>query len=170
MGFTPLEGLMMGTRSGDIDPAIILYLQRELGFSIEQVDKLLNKESGLLGVCGEIDVREIQKREDENAHTAIEMMARRAKKYIGAYIALLGKVDAIALTAGIGENSAFVREKILQDLEPLSIELDKEANSQNRKKISKPTSKIEIFVIKTDEELQMAKETYLLLGTISTVI
>lgn len=158
MGFTPLEGLMMGTRSGDIDPAIILYLQREIGYTTEQVDKLLNKESGLLGACGEIDVREIQKREDENARTAIEMMARRAKKYIGAYIALLGKVDAIALTAGIGENSAFVREKILQDLEPLGIALDKEANSQNSKKISKPNSKIELFVVKTDEELQMAKE------------
>lgn len=103
-------------------------------------------------------MREIQKREDENAHTALEMTARRAKKYIGAYIALLGKVDAIVFTAGIGENSAFVREKILQDLEPLGIALDKEANNQNSKKISKPTSKIELFVIKTDEELQMAKE------------
>ncbi|MDD2651918.1 MAG: acetate kinase [Sulfurimonas sp.] len=164
MGFTPLEGLMMGTRSGDIDPAIILYLQRELGFSIEQVDKLLNKESGLLGVCGEIDVREIQKKDDEHARTAIEMMARRAKKYIGAYIALLGRVDAIALTAGIGENSSLMREKILQDLELLGIELDKEANSQNSKKISKPNSKIEVFVVKTDEELQMAREASVLVA------
>ncbi|MDD5372798.1 MAG: acetate kinase [Sulfurimonas sp.] len=159
MGFTPLEGLMMGTRCGDIDPAITLYLQREAGFSAEDVDALLNKRSGLLGVCGSIDLREIEKRDDELSKTAIEMMARRVKKYIGSYMVLLGRVDALVFTAGIGENSHTLRAKILQNLEIFGVELDEEANRQNALLISKKSSRIKVFVIKTDEELEIARQS-----------
>lgn len=157
MGFTPLEGLVMGSRSGDIDPAITLYLQRELGFSIDEVDDILNKHSGLLGICGDIDLREIEKKEDELSKTAIEIMARRVKKYIGSYAALLGRVDTIVFTAGIGENSYMLRAKILENLDILGIEIDLSANRQNSTLISKASSKIKIFVIKTNEELEIAR-------------
>lgn len=157
MGFTPLEGLVMGSRSGDIDPAITLYLQRELGFSIDEVDDILNKHSGLLGICGDIDLREIEKKEDELSKTAIEIMARRVKKYIGSYAALLDRVDAIVFTAGIGENSYMLRAKILENLDILGIEIDLSANRQNSTLISKASSKIKIFVIKTNEELEIAR-------------
>jgi acetate kinase len=163
MGFTPLEGLVMGTRCGDIDPAIIIYLQRELDLNIDQIDALLNKRSGLLGICGSIDLREIQKRDDELSKAAIEITARRVKKYIGSYMALLGKVDAIVFTAGIGENSHIMRSKIVQDLELFGIELDEEANRENFVLISKASSGIKLFVIKTDEELEMARESEIFL-------
>jgi len=159
MGFTPLEGLMMGTRCGDIDPAITIYLQRELGFSVDEVDALLNKHSGLLGVCGTVDLREIEKKDDELSKVAIEMMVRRVKKYIGSYMALLGRVDALVFTAGIGENSHTLRAKILQDLEIFGIKLDEEANKQNALLISRKSSRIKVFVIKTDEELEMARQS-----------
>ena len=159
MGFTPLEGLMMGTRSGDIDPAIIIYLQRELDLSVDEVDTLLNKRSGLLGVCGDIDLREIQTHDDEFSKAAIEMMARRVKKYIGSYTALLSNVDALVFTAGIGENSHTIRAKILQGLETFGIELDEEANEQNLTLISKASSRVKVFVIKTNEELEIARES-----------
>ena len=137
MGFTPLEGLVMGSRSGDIDPAIVLYMQRELGLSIDEVDKALNKESGLLGICGENDVRDILNSKDEKAKLALDMMIRRIQKYIGAYMALLGRVDAIVFSGGIGENSSYVREKVLE---------------------SQMFSGIESLVIKTNEELEIANE------------
>lgn len=159
MGFTPLEGLMMGSRSGDIDPAIVIYLQRELGISVDEADTLLNEQSGFLGICRDKDLREIQKREDELSKVAIEMMTRRVKKYIGAYTALLGRVDALVFTAGIGENSYTIREKILQNLETFGIILNKDANEQNATLISKDSSKVKIFVIKTDEELEIAKQS-----------
>lgn len=159
MGFTPLEGLVMGSRCGDIDPAIPLYMQRELGMSVDEVDALLNKHSGLLGICRDKDLREIEKREDELSKVAIEMMVRRVKKYIGAYAAILGRVDALVFTAGIGENSYTIREKILQNLEIFGIELDKKANRQNAALISKESSKVKIFVIKTDEEFEIAKQS-----------
>lgn len=158
MGFSPLEGLIMGSRSGDIDAQIVIYLQRELGYSVDEVEDILNKESGLLGICAEIDLRAILQRDDELSRLAIDMMSRRVKKYIGSYMALLGRVDAIAFCAGIGENSPAIREKIVQNLELFGIELEREANEKNLTKISKPTSKIELFVIKTDEELEIALE------------
>ncbi|MGE4397054.1 MAG: acetate/propionate family kinase [Sulfurimonas sp.] len=158
MGFTPLEGLMMGSRCGDIDPAVVLYLQRELALSVDDVDELLNKRSGLLGVCGEKDVREIQKRDDELSHLALAMLKRRVVKYIGSYMALLGRVDALVFTAGIGENSSSLRAEILQDLEIFGVVLDREANLQNSLLISNDSSKIKVFVIKTDEELEIARE------------
>lgn len=158
MGFSPLEGLIMGSRSGDIDPQIVIYLQKELGYTMDETEKMLNRDSGLLGICGEIDLREIIKKDDELSRLAIDMMSRRVKKYIGAYMALLGRVDAIAFCAGIGENSPLIREKIVQNLELFGIELESEANEKNLTKISKQTSKIELFVIKTDEELEIALE------------
>lgn len=167
MGFTPLEGLVMGTRCGDIDPAIVLYLQRELGFGIDQIDALLNKHSGLLGICGSIDLREIEKKSDELYKTAIEITARRVKKYIGSYMALLGRVDAIVFTAGIGENSHTMRSKIVQDLELFGIELDEKANRENSVLISKASSRVKLFVIKTDEELEMARESEIFLKNLN---
>ena len=167
MGFTPLEGLVMGTRCGDIDPAIVLYLQRELGFSIDQIDALLNKRSGLLGICGSIDLREIEKNSGELYKTAIEVAARRVKKYIGSYTALLGRVDAIVFTAGIGENSHTMRSKIVQDMKLFGIELDEEANRENSVLISKASSRVKLFVIKTDEELEMARESEIFLKNLN---
>ena len=137
MGFTPLEGLVMGTRSGDVDPAILIYMLRELGLSVDEVDKILNKKSGLLGICGKNDVRELINSKDEKSKLALDMMIRRVKKYIGSYMALLGDVDAIVFTGGIGENSSYVRDKILD---------------------SAFFERIKILVIKTDEELEIANE------------
>jgi len=137
MGFTPLEGLVMGSRCGDIDPAIILHVEKELGLSSDEVDKLLNKESGLLGICGINDVRELIESSDEKAKLALNMMTRRVQKYIGSYMAILGNVDAIVFTGGIGENSSYVREKIME---------------------SDFFKDIKVLVIKTDEELEIANE------------
>lgn len=158
MGFTPLEGLIMGTRSGDIDPAIILYMQRELGFSVEDIDTKLNKKSGLQGICGHNDLRTILSDESERSRLALEMMSRRVKKYIGAYLALLGQVDAIVFTGGIGEHASKVRAKIMQDL-PCNITIESEKNTKNEIMISSDTSSVKVFVIPTDEELYIAKET-----------
>ena len=137
MGFTPLEGLVMGSRCGDIDPSIVLYLQRKLGLSIDEVDKLLNKQSGLLGLSGKNDVREIISSDIKNAKLALEIMIRRIQKYIGAYMALLGNVDVLVFTGGIGENSSYIRERVLE---------------------SKMFCELRVLVIKTDEELEIANE------------
>ena len=137
MGFTPLEGLVMGTRSGDIDPAIGLYLQRELQMSVDEVDHLLNKQSGLLGICQENDVRAILANNDELSHLAIKIMTRRIKKYIGAYMALLEDVDGVVFTGGIGENSQIIRDMVME---------------------SKLFQNLKVFVIKTNEELEIANE------------
>ncbi len=137
MGFTPLEGLVMGSRCGDIDPAILIHMQQVLGMCVEDIDKLLNKDSGLLGICGQNDVRELINSQDEKSKLALNMMIRRVKKYIGSYLALLGRVDAIVFTGGIGENSAYVRDKVLD---------------------SEFFKGIEVLVIKTDEELEIANE------------
>ncbi|MGE4419257.1 MAG: acetate/propionate family kinase [Sulfurimonas sp.] len=158
MGFTPLEGLIMGSRCGDIDPAVVLYLQREIGLSVDEADDMLNKHSGLLGICGQKDVREIQKRDDELSRLALSMLTRRIKKYIGSYMALLGRVDALVFTAGIGEHSSSLRAEILQNLELFGIVLDEEANLQNATLISNASSRVKVFVIKTDEELEIARE------------
>jgi len=137
MGFTPLEGLVMGSRSGDIDPAIVIYMQRELAFSFDEVDTILNKKSGLVGICGDNNVREIIESKDEKSKLALSMMVRRIQKYIGAYMALLGRVDAIVFTGGIGENSKYIRERVL-------------GNSFFKD--------IKVLVIKTNEELEIANE------------
>ncbi len=139
MGFTPLEGLVMGTRSGDIDPAIVIYLQRELGKSYEEVDKILNKSSGLLGICDENDVRVILNAADVRSKLAIDIMVRRIQKYIGAYMVLLEDVDAVVFSGGIGEHSEYIRERVIDN-----------ALIKNMKSL----------VIQTNEELEIANECY----------
>jgi acetate kinase len=157
MGFTPLEGLVMGSRCGDIDPAIVIHLQRALGMSVDEVEKLLNKKSGLIGICADNDVRSIIEQNDEKSQLAIQVMVRRIKKYIGGYMALLGRVDAIVFTGGIGENSAYVREMVLGNL-ACGIELDRSLNNQSSRVVSTQNSTIKLLVIKTDEELEIANE------------
>ena len=137
MGFTPLEGLVMGSRCGDIDPAIVLFMQNELNLSADEVDTLLNKKSGLLGLCGENDVRNIENRKDDKAKLALDIMVRRIQKYIGAYMVVLEEVDAIVFSGGIGENSHYVRESVMNN---------------------KILKNIKSVVIKTDEELQIVNE------------
>jgi acetate kinase len=163
MGFTPLEGLIMGTRCGDIDPAIVLYLQKTLHKSSVEIEHILNHESGLKGICGVNDMRiveEMSKKGDKKAALAIDMFVRRVKKYIGSYIALLGHVDAIVFTGGIGEHSPYIREKILQNMEHLALVLDPKKNLSDDACISQKESKTALFVIPTDEELMIAKESY----------
>lgn len=166
MGFTPLEGLIMGTRSGDIDPAIMFYLARENGTTIDGLDALLNKESGLKGLCGTNDMREITQRSKEGdslAALAQEMVAYRLKKYIGAYTAVLGSVDCIIFTGGIGEHSAEIREQSCSGLElGLGIRIDSERNRSVQTgtyEISHPQSRVKVLVVPTDEELEIALQT-----------
>lgn len=176
MGLTPLEGLVMGTRSGDVDPAVIFHLARVGGLSIDEIDTLLNKKSGLVGLCGDNDMREIRRRideGDEQARLAFDIYIHRLKKYIGAYYAVLGKVDAIAFTAGVGENAAEVRAAALQDLEALGIEVAPELNavrSGEPRLISPAGSRVAVAVVPTDEELEIASQTYELVGNESTAI
>jgi len=165
MGLTPLEGLIMGTRSGDLDPAILLYLNRECGLDIDALDTLLNKESGLKGICGENDMRAINEaaeQGDSQARLALTMFCYRLKKYIGAYMAALGGVDCIVFTGGIGENSATVRQLCCQGMERLGLTLDEEKNSIRQKEtmeIQAADSRISILVIATDEEHEIARQT-----------
>jgi acetate kinase len=165
LGMTPLEGLVMGTRSGDIDPAIHSFLARNAGMDIEAIDSMLNKESGLKGLCGMNDMRDIHaaiENGSERARIALEVQTYRNRKYIGAYLAVLGHVDAIVFTAGIGENDAVVREMSLAGLEQFGIELDKEANALRRKGphlISSVDSRVRIWIIPTNEELAIGRES-----------
>jgi acetate kinase len=165
MGFTPLEGLIMGTRSGDLDPEILLYLQKQKGMKVDDIETLINKESGLKGICGVSDMRDVvrlAKDGDEKAHLAIEMFTYHAKKYLGSYIAVLGHVNAIVFTGGIGEHSALIREKILQNLEHLGIKIDREKNVLNHTEpfeINLLDATVKILVIHTNEEEIIAQET-----------
>ena len=165
MGFTPLEGLIMGTRSGDIDPAVISFLSEKEKMSIKEIDTLLNKKSGVLGVSGvSSDFRDIEgeaEKGNDRARLALDMFHTRVKKYIGAYMAELGNVDAVVFTAGLGENSAESRKEICKGLESLGIEIDVDANKTRGKEqlISKKDSKIKVFVIPTNEELVIARDT-----------
>ena len=165
MGMTPLEGLMMGTRSGDLDPAIPFFLADHLGMPLEDIGTLLNKESGLKGICGINDMREVlanKKAGDRQADIAISIYTYRIKKYIGAFYAALGILDGIVFTAGIGENAPEIREGACCGLENLGIEMDFQKNkSDNRetRDISTRESRVKILVIPTDEELKIALET-----------
>lgn len=166
MGFTPLEGLMMGTRTGDLDPYIVLFLMEKENLSIEQINSLLNKQSGLLGISGiSNDIRliwEEVKKDNDQAKLATDIFIYRLRKYIGSYMTTLGRVDAIVFTAGIGENDEHVREKALIGLEDLGIIIDLEKNLElNRKEgeISKKESKIKVYIIPTNEELAIARDT-----------
>jgi acetate kinase len=162
MGFTPLEGLVMGTRSGDVDPAVPLYLVKDLGMSPEEVDDLLNKESGLQGLCGERDMRDILAQAQQgraDAQTAIEVFVYRIQKYIGAYAAALGGVDAIVFTAGIGENSPYIRAEVLRPFRFLGLRTDEAKNEQNQAIFSTKDSRIHAMTIPTNEELVIARDT-----------
>ncbi len=165
LGMTPLEGLVMGTRCGDLDPAIHLFLHKQKGMSLEEIDAVLNKESGLKGLCGMNDMRDIHAaadKGDERARLAVEVQTYRCRKYIGAFMAVLGRVDAIVFTAGIGENDTIVRELSLQGLEVLGVRLDQAANDQRSKepfRISSEDSAVSVFVLPTNEELAIARET-----------
>ncbi len=169
MGLTPLEGLVMGTRSGDLDPAIPHFLTRQAGMDIEEVNTLLNKESGLKGICGMNDMREIQKaveKRDKTARTAFDIYTYRIKKYIGAYLAVVGRTDAIVFTAGVGENSPETRRAACAGMRHLGICLDdakNEAPSKEPRAIHAPSSSVKILVVPTDEELMIALETAKLL-------
>ncbi|WP_351223203.1 acetate kinase [Streptomyces sp. NPDC002133] len=170
MGLTPLEGLVMGTRSGDIDPAVTFHLKRVAGMSEDDVDVLLNKKSGLVGLCGDNDMREIRRRideGDERARLAFEIYVHRLKKYIGAYYAVLGRVDAVAFTAGVGENAAPVREAAIAGLEELGLVVDADLNavrSDEPRIVSPRGARVAVAVVPTDEELEIAQQTFALVG------
>ncbi|CAM2954338.1 acetate kinase [Hathewaya histolytica] len=170
MGFTPLEGLVMGTRCGDIDPAIIPFLMKEDNLSIDEIDNLMNKKSGVLGVSGvSSDFRDIEDAAKEGNHRAklaLDVFHYRVKQYIGSYTAAMNGVDAIVFTAGLGENSIDSREEICKDMNFLGIKLDKEKNNVRGKavEVSAEDSKVKIFVIPTNEELMIAKETVSLIS------
>lgn len=171
MGYTPLEGVMMGSRSGDVDPSVCERIMQETGMNISEMVKYLNKKSGLLGVSGvSEDMRDVEEVANnpqdprcEDAKLALQMHAYRVKKYIGSFYAALGTVDAIAFTAGVGENGAGYREDVLNGLEGLGIVLDKEKNLNFARGeinlVSAENSKVKIYVIPTDEELMIAKDT-----------
>ena len=165
MGLTPLEGLMMGTRCGDIDPAIPQYLHQRADLSYGEIDRLLNKSSGLKGISGNNDVRQVIEAAESGAapaKLALEMYIHRLKKYIGGYMAILDRVDAIIFTAGVGENSSFIREKALNEMSHLGVQVDLEKNeekSREERSIHSPDSQTDILVIPTNEELLIARET-----------
>lgn len=164
MGMTPLEGLMMGTRGGDIDPGVLIHLQRNGGLDVDDLDDLLNHGSGLLGLGGHGDIRDVQKAAgegDERAALALEVYLHRIRGYVGAYLAQLGRADAIVFTAGVGENNAAVRAGALAGLEGLGIRIDAERNesaSREARSISPDDSPVAVLVIPTNEELEIARQ------------
>jgi acetate kinase len=165
MGMTPLEGLVMGTRSGDLDPAILLHLQRRADLSAGEVDDLLNKRSGILGLGGHADMRDLVEAAESgeaDAALALEVYTHRVRSYVGAYAAQLGRVDAIVFTAGVGENAALVREWSLAGLEGFGVELDVEVNrlrAPGARRISTDASRTQVLVVPTNEELEIARQT-----------
>lgn len=164
MGLTPLQGLVMGTRSGDVDPGLHAFLHRELGMDIEQIDTLLNKKSGMLGLTGKTDMRDIEAQieaGDQEAKLALDVYVHRLVGYIGSYIALLGGLDVLTFTAGVGENADNVRKMVVDRLSGLGFVLDDEVNTVRSKeahRISADDSKVTVLVIPTNEELAMARE------------
>ncbi len=166
MGFSPTTGLTMGTRTGDIDPSVVLHLIKNLGYSVDEVSNLLNKKSGMLGMTGYSDFRDLVSQAEQGnkeCKEALNMYAYRVKKYIGAYVAAMNGLDAIVFTAGAGENSIDLRALICEDLTYLGVELDEELNKQRPKEatiISKTTSNVKILIIPTNEELEIAKQSF----------
>lgn len=164
MGFGPLSGLIMGTRSGDIDPSIIFHLINQQGFDPEKVNTLLNKKSGMQGLTGLSDMRDISKaiqEGDEDAKLAYEMYAYRIKKYVGSYAAVLNGLDALVFTAGVGENDALTRELVCQNMEYLGIRLDQAKNRERSgelREISQAGSNVKVLIIPTNEELEIAQQ------------
>ncbi|WP_022662466.1 acetate kinase [Paucidesulfovibrio longus] len=166
MGLTPLAGLIMGTRCGDVDPAVYAFLERSQGLTLSEIDSIMNKRSGLLGICGMNDMRDIHaaiEKGDEKAALALNMVTYRNRQYIGSYMASLGgKVDAIVFTAGIGENDDIVRAKTVEGLEAMGIKLDPAKNAGRAtepKAVHAADSRVQIWVIPTNEELEIARQT-----------
>ncbi len=170
MGLTPLEGLVMGTRSGDVDPGLHTFLNHELGMTVDQIDTVLNKLSGLKGLAGDNDFRVLEQRRaagDEHAGLAFDVYIHRLKHYIGAYLAVLGTVDVISFTAGVGENTASVRAASLAGLEGLGIEVDAARNASSLREarvISSDASRTTVLVMPTNEELAIARQAAALIG------
>jgi acetate kinase len=170
MGMTPLAGLMMGTRCGDIDPGVLIHLLEQQDRAVPELGQLLNKESGLKGIAGSNDMRDVLAgAEAGNAASrlAIDMYAYRIRKYVGAYWAILGRVDALVFTGGIGEHAPVIRREACRDLENLGIELDQEANlrtSSGIAEIQSAGSRVRILIVPTDEELEIARQSVELLG------
>lgn len=173
MGFTPLEGLVMGTRCGDMDPAVVLQMQILRNLTPQQVDHILNRESGLKGLCGVNDMREVLARAndgDEKASLALEVYCYRIKQYIGAYFVALGGLDALVFTGGVGENSCEIRERVCDGLECLGIQCDKISNQSMVHRIldvTEGSADRKVLVIRTNEELQIARETVRTLQSVS---
>ena len=165
MGMTPLEGLVMGTRSGDLDPGVIVHMACQAGMTVEDIGEILNGESGLSGLCGVGDVRDVLKREaagDTRARLALDVYTYRMRKYIGAYMAALGHVDGIVFTAGVGENSADIRERACEGLEGLGIQLDEARNRASAKRvrpIHREGAPVAVLVVPTNEVLEIAEQT-----------
>ena len=173
MGLTPLEGLLMGTRCGDMDPAIVVYLAEKLGFTPPQMDAYMNKQSGLLGVSGaSSDMRDVQSRRhtEQRACDAYDIFCYRVRKYIGSYAAALGGVDAVIFSAGIGENDPSLRADCIKDLEFLGLAIDEELNNAPKRtdvpgwEIGREGAAARVFVIPTDEELMIARDTVALVN------
>jgi acetate kinase len=170
MGFTPLEGLVMGTRSGDLDAAVPLFLENALGVSADELQKSLNRDSGLKGLCGSNDLREVLGKEragDERARLALEVYCYRIRKYIGAYFVALEGMDALVFTGGIGENAPSIRSRVCQGLEKLGVALDPDANDRDLEEISEIGQigqSVRVLAVRTNEELQIARETLAVLS------
>ena len=165
MGMTPLAGLMMGSRAGDIDAGILLYLMQAARMTVDELDTLLNRESGLKGVAGTNDMRDVvalAEAGQEDARLALDMYVYAVRKYIGAYVAVLGRIDALVFTGGIGEHSVCIRERVCADLECLGIVLDKEKNAAplaDQAEVQSSASSVKVMVVATDEELEIARQT-----------
>jgi len=174
MGLTPLEGLVMGTRAGDIDPGALIYLARQRGLSVDEINADLNGASGLEGLCGVSDLRDVLQREaagDPRARLALDVYVYRIRKYIGAYTAALGRVDAIVFTAGVGENSPDIRERACEGLGALGVELDQSRNRADAKgsrAIQREGASVAVLVVPTDEELEIAEQTLQCIQTAGT--
>ena len=171
MGMTPLEGLIMGTRSGDLDPAVVEFLCKFTGKNVSEVVLMLNKESGFKGIAGVSDCRDLKTMADngdKNAQLALDMFAYRVKKYIGAYAAALGGVDCIVFTGGIGENAAHIREAIMKDMEYLGIDFNFTKNNHAERhqfvELTKPKSKVKVVIMPTNEELVIARDAVRISG------
>src|SRR5574344_857051 len=168
MGFTPVEGLVMGTRCGDLDSGALIYIAEKEGFDFKQMNKMINKQSGLMGVSSDADMRDVcegKEKGDKRSTIAYDMFCYRVRKYIGAYAAAMGGVDLILFTGGIGENAADVREDVCKGLEFLGVEFDAKANEGKRGEdllISKPSSKVKVAMVTTNEEYVIAMDTYAL--------
>jgi acetate kinase len=164
MGMTPLEGLVMGTRSGDLDPGILFHLHRQAGLTVDQMDDLLNRRSGMIGLTGSSDLRDVQEsaeRGDKRAQLALDLYCRRLRHYTGAYLTELDPLHAVVFTAGVGENSVVVREKTLTGLSRLGIELDRSRNESSKRgirRISSDASPVSVLVVPTNEELEIARQ------------